>query len=454
MLPACRLAAAEFTRIQGHQPERLAMPEYPQIFRVRQSFERPRVENIPAEVQAQLATLRLSQRVRPDQSVAITAGSRGIANIRHVIKAIVDHFKAMDARPFIVPAMGSHGGGTAAGQTEILAGYGITEEFCGCPIRASMETVIVCQAAEGFPVHFDKHACGADHVVVCGRVKPHTNFVGDIESGLMKMMLIGLGKHNGAKIYHRAILNYSFGQIVRSVAREVLSRCRILCGVAIVENAYDETAKIAAVPAEEFEARERQLLVLARQWLPRLPFREADILLIDQIGKNISGTGMDTNVIGRKYNDHLAAPDEWPKIKRVIVRGLTEATHGNACGIGMSEFCLSRVAEQMNPEITWINVLTGGHPTAGMTPIHFPTDRQVLDVALPSIGLTEPPDAKLMWIRDTLTVEEVECASAFYNEARERSDLEVIVPPRPLPLGRDGMLPEVSVAGAHQTAHS
>src|SRR5688500_549611 len=343
----------------------VGMSHYPLIFRVRQKFDSPTlpVEQIPATVAAELKRLDLGRVVQPGQSVAITAGSRGIANIALVIKAAVQHFQSLGAGPFIVPAMGSHGGGTAEGQRGLIEGYGITEEFCGCPIRASMETVVVCQAAEGFPVHFDKQAFGADHVLVVGRVKPHTGFVGDIESGLMKMMLIGLGKHEGAKIYHRAIMNYSFGQIVRSVAREVLAKCRIVAGIGIVENAYDQTALIKAVAPHEFEEREKELLVQARQWLPRLPFMTCDILLLDQIGKNISGSGMDTNVVGRKFNDHVAAEHEWPKIKRIIVRDLTEPTHGNACGIGMAEFCRTRVVEKMDHRITRINCLTGSHPT-------------------------------------------------------------------------------------------
>ncbi|HEY2839374.1 MAG TPA: lactate racemase domain-containing protein, partial [Pirellulales bacterium] len=308
--------------------------EYPKLFRLRQKFEAPRVVDIAGTVRSELSRLSLSQRVKPGQSVAITAGSRGIANISTVIKAAVEHFQSLGAKPFIVPAMGSHGGGTAAAQRGIIEGYGITEEFCGCPIRSSMETVIVCQTDEGFPVHFDKHAFGADHVLVVGRVKPHTDFVGEIESGLMKMMLIGLGKHEGAKIYHRAIQNYSFGQILRSVGSRVLEHCRIVAGLAIIENAYDETAKIAAVGSHEFEPREKELLVLARQWLARLPFRVADILFIDEIGKNISGAGMDTNVVGRKFQMHAPAPDEYPKVKRIAVRGLTPETHGNASGIG------------------------------------------------------------------------------------------------------------------------
>ena len=420
------------------------MSTYPLIFRVRQKFESPTlpVEQIPATVAAELSRLELGRRVDAGQSVAITAGSRGIANIALVIKAAVEHFQKLGARPFIVPAMGSHGGGTAEGQRELIEGYGITEEFCGCPIRASMETVVVCQAAEGFPVHFDKHAFGADHVLVVGRVKPHTGFVGDIESGLMKMMLIGLGKHAGAKIYHRAIMNYSFGQIVRSVAREVLSKCRIVAGIGIVENSYDQTALIKAVAPHEFEDREKELLVQAKQWMPRLPFKVADVLLLDQIGKNISGSGMDTNVVGRKYNDHVAAENEWPKIKRIVIRDLTDETHGNATGLGMAEFCRSRVIEKTNIAITRINCLTGGHPTAAMLPLDYPTDREVLDACLPTIGLTEPPQARLMWAHNTLEVAEVECSVAYLSEARERPDLTIIRDPRPMPLDAAGNLPD------------
>jgi hypothetical protein len=420
------------------------MSTYPDIFRVRQTFQSPTlsVEQIPATVANELARLNLRDKVKPGQSVAITAGSRGVANIALIIKAAVEHFQSLGAKPFIVPAMGSHGGGTAEGQRGLIEGYGITEAYCGCPIRASMETVIVCQAAEGFPVHFDKHAFGADHVLVVGRVKPHTNFVGDIESGLMKMMLIGLGKHEGAKIYHRAILNYSFGQIVRSVAREVLAKCRIVAGIGIVENHYDKTAKIKAVAPHEFEDREKELLVQAKEWMPRLPFKTCDILLLDQIGKNISGSGMDTNVVGRKFFDHVAAEQEWPKVKKIVIRDLTEATHGNACGIGMAEFCRSRVVEKMDARITRINCLTGGHPTGAMIPLDYPTDRECLDAALPTIGLTEPPQAKLMWIHNTLEVAEVECSVAYLNEARERADLEIIKDPRPLPLDAQGNLPD------------
>ncbi len=425
-------------------------PSFPQMFRLRQTFERPRVDSIPTTVEAELRRLNLGSKIKPGQSVAITCGSRGIANIKHITKAIVEHVKRLGAQPYIVPAMGSHGGGTAEGQRGILEGYGVTEAFCGCPIKASMETIVVTQAAEGFPVHFDRHASEADHVIVAGRVKPHTNFYGDIESGLMKMMLIGLGKHNGAKIYHRAIQNYSFGQIVRSVARVVLERCRIVAGVGIVENSYDETALIKAVAPEEFEAREKELLVQAKKWLPRLPFDEIDILFVEEHGKNISGTGMDTNVIGRKFRNTPLCDQEKPNVKRIIVRGLTESTHGNACGLGMAEFCLSRVVQQVDRKITVINSLTGGHPEGAHIPIHFDTDRECLEAAVSVIGLIEPHDAKIVWIRNTLDLAEVEVSAPYLDEANRREDLEVLSPLRDLPFDASGMLPPWDAAAEHE----
>jgi hypothetical protein len=258
----------------------------------------------------------------------------------------------------------------------------------------------------------------------------------------MKMMLIGLGKHEGAKIYHRAIMNYSFGQIVRSVAREVFAKCRIVAGLGIVENAYDQTAMIAAVAPAEFENREKELLVLAKQWIPRLPFKTADILLLDQIGKNISGSGMDTNVVGRKYNDHEPRENEWPKIMMICIRGLTPETHGNASGIGISELCRQRVVDEMDKEITNINCETAGHVTAAMIPISKQTDREIIDLSLTCIGMVEPPEAKLMWIRNTLHLAELECSEAYYNEAVERPDLTILEKPRALPFDSVGNLPD------------
>lgn len=423
------------------------MVRYPRIFRVRQRFEQRRVEDVAATVDAELATLALHARVRPGQTVAVTAGSRGIAHIDVILRAIIDHLRRLGAEPFVVPAMGSHGGGTAEGQRAVLTAYGITESSCGCPIRSSMDTVVVCHAAEGFPVHFDRHAYEADHVLVCGRVKPHTRFVGDIESGLLKMLLIGLGKHAGALVYHQAIQDYDFGQIVRSVAREVLERCNILAGLAVVENAYDETALISAVAPDDFERRERELLQVARRWMPQLPFQQADVLLMDEIGKDVSGAGLDTNVVGRKYLDHLARDDEFPKIRYLVARGLTRATGGNATGIGLVEFCRSQIVRQLDRHVTRTNCLTGSHATAAMLPLDYETDREILDVVFSLIGLRQPEEAGLLWIQNTLKIAEVECSEVYFEQARDRSDLEILTPPRMLPLSENGNLPLISAWG-------
>lgn len=418
------------------------MPVYPQIFRVRQHFACPKVADVPGEVCRQLQRLQLERRVQRGQRVAITAGSRGIAHMAEILRTLVEYFRGLGAEPFVVPAMGSHGGGTAEGQRQVLAAYGITESSVGCPILAGMETVVVCRSAEGFPVHFDRHAYQADHVMVVNRIKPHTRFTGDIESGLMKMLLIGLGKCEGARVYHRAIMDYSFGQIIRSVAREVVARCRILAGLALVENAYEQTAWIEGVRPEDFESREPQLLALARQWMARLPFDRVDVLLVDRIGKDISGTGLDTNVVGRKFNDHHAVEGEWPRVKLIGLRGLTAKTHGNAVGLGIAEFCKTRLLREMDLPATRLNALVAGHISAAMLPLDYETDAEMLNHMLAATGLAEPPQARLLWIRDTLHLDEVECAAAYWDEAQSRKDLEVLTPLRPLPLDEQGNLPD------------
>lgn len=399
---------------------------FPRMLRLRQHFQATRVEDISGTVRQELSKLNLGEKLKPGQTVAVTVGSRGIANIAAITRAIVEHVKSLGGVPFIVPAMGSHGGGTADGQRAIVEECGVTEEYVGAEIRSSMETVIVDKTPHGVPVHFDKHASQADHVIVAGRVKPHTNFVGDIESGLHKMMLIGLGKHEGAKIYHRAIMDYSWPEIALSVSGSVLKKCKILCGLAIVENAYDQTGLIEAVPPEKFFERESSLLKTSIEWLPRLPFKAVDLLIVDEIGKNISGSGMDTNVIGRKFNDHRATEKDPVAVKLIFVRGLTPETHGNACGIGLAEFTNRRTVEQIDKRITAINCITGGHAPAGMIPIHFESDRDVMTNGLPLIGLTAPDQAKIVQIPNTLHLEYVMASETYLPQIRERDDLEIV----------------------------
>ena len=322
--------------------------------------------------------------------------------------------------------MGSHGGGIAEAQQEIIEGYGVTEEYTGVPIKSSMETVQVGATEDGVPVFFDKYAFEADHVAVVGRVKPHTNFVGEIESGLHKMMLIGLGKHKGAALYHQAIVHYSFDRIIRSVGQAVIDQCGVLMGLGLVENQYDQTALIKGVGADEFVEREKELLVLAKEWMPRLPFDEVDLLIVDAIGKNISGAGMDTNVVGRKFHDNHAADKEYPKVTRILVRNLTEETHGNASGIGIAEYAHKRAIEEMDREITYINCMTGNHPSGAHIPLYFDTDRICIEKALETVGLVVPENAKVLRIHNTLELGELLVSEVYRSEVEQREDLEII----------------------------
>lgn len=416
----------------------MANDQLPKFFRVRQSFPRPVVTDIPATVAAQLSSV--VQQDLTGQTVAITVGSRGIANLPAIVRSCVEFFKSRGAKPKLVPAMGSHGGGTAKGQLGVLESLGVTEALMGCPIESSMDVIEVTQAVEGFPVYFDRVASQADQVLVLNRIKPHTRFAGAIESGLMKMMLIGLGKQQGAEVYHRVISNYSFDQIVRSVAQTVVQRCKILAGLAILENAYEETASLVAVRANEIEAVEPSLLAQVKAWMPKLPFDHAELLIVDQMGKNISGTGMDTNVVGRKYNDIAAVNGDKPNLHHIYVRSLTEATHGNASGIGLAQMCHRRVVEAIDREVTRNNCITACHVSAGAIPLDFPNDREAIKIACDMAGYIQPSQLTAMWIRDTLSLDEVECSEAFFDAAKDSSQLEIIAPPSPLQFDANGDL--------------
>ena len=414
---------------------------YPRILRIRQQFDRPRVVDIAATVASQLERLDLGRRIRPGQSVALTAGSRGIANIPLVLKATADFMKRLGARPFLIPAMGSHGGGTAEGQRKIIESYGITEEFVGVPIRASMDTVQVGTAGDGFPVYLDKHASEADHIAIVGRIKPHTGFHGPIESGLLKMMMIGLGKHTGALMYHRILLEQPWDATVRSVAKTMMATGKIAFGVGVVENSYDETAIIEAVAPEDFERREEALLVQGREMLPRLPILEADLLIVDRIGKDISGSGIDTNVAGRKRAFRgQPCPPGIPVMRFIYIRGLTPNTHGNATGIGLADFTRTDLVKAMNYRATVINCLTAGYPDGAFIPVHFDTDREVLDAALAILGSRSPEQARILRIRDTLHLEEIEVSEPVLQEPNPQTTFTPISRTAPLEFDARGDL--------------
>jgi hypothetical protein len=412
------------------------------MLRLRQQFERPRVEDVAASVRGEVQKLDLGRTIRPGHTVALTAGSRGIANIPLVLRTVAQVLKDLGARPFLVPAMGSHGGGTADGQRQVLESYGITESFVGAPIKASMEVVSLGNTSEGFPVVLDKLASEADHIGVVARVKPHTGYHGPIESGLCKMMMIGLGKHAGAKNCHKILLETPYDQVVRSVAHVVRARAPVAFGLALVENAYDETALVEAVLPEQFEPREEALLEKAKRWLARLPFQNADLLVVDEIGKEISGSGMDTNVVGRKRAFRNAeAPANQPQMRFIFVRGLSPHTHGNAAGIGLADFTTSRLVHTMNYRATVINCLTSGYPESANVPVHFDSDREVIDAALAILGTRKPQDARILRIRNTQALEEIEASEPCLAEPRGAVPFTTLGAALPLTFDVTGNLP-------------
>ncbi len=416
---------------------------YPRFVRLRQNFPRPRVENIPAAVRAALEPLHLGNKIKTGQTVALTAGSRGIANIPVVLKAVAQHLRDLGARPFLVPTMGSHGGGTAEGQRNVLESYGITEEFVGVPIRASMEVVSLGNTPEGWPVYLDKHASTADHIGVVGRVKPHTSYHGPVESGLLKMMMIGLGKHVGAAMYHRILLEQPYDPVVRAVGRHMRAKAPIAFGLGIVENGFDETALIEGVLPGDFEPVEEKLLVKAKEWLAQLPFHAADLLIIDEIGKEISGSGMDTNVVGRKRAFKSQPPANQPEMRFIFIRGLSPHTHGNAAGLGFADFTTSRLVKNMNYRATVINCVTSGYPEGANLPVHYDSDREVLDAALSINGTRAPEQARIIHIRNTLNLHEVEVSEPCLTELPKMTDFTVVKGPYELTFDGEGNLAAV-----------
>jgi hypothetical protein len=344
----------------------------PTMLRLRQTFARPRVTDIPATVARSLAEAALT--IKRGDTVAVGAGSRGIANIDVIVGATVRYLRDLGARPFVFPAMGSHGGGTADGQLSVLEHYGITEATMGCPIRATMDVVQVGEAL-GLPVWLDRHAAEADWIGLVNRVKPHTDFKGSIESGLFKMMTIGLGKWKGAVQYHRANVSHSYETVITAVGREMLAKARIGFGVGVVENGYDETAHVEAFGAADLEAGERRLLKSAREWMARLPFSPIDVLIVEQIGKNISGSGMDTNVIGRPTNPFEPFPAD-PRITWIVALDITEESYGNATGIGNADFTTRRLVDKIDMKATLINTITACSPGMAKVPATYETDRE------------------------------------------------------------------------------
>jgi hypothetical protein len=382
---------------------------------IHQRFPEHKVTDISRAVGGELQHAGFSNQAPAGARIAIGVGSRGIRDIDQIVRAAVAYWKEQGARPFIFPAMGSHGAATAEGQKDVLAHYGIDETTMGCPVVSSLEVVALTRTADGIQTYMDRNAFEADGVMLVGRVKWHTDFDSTIESGLFKMMAIGLGKFAGAQQYHTFAYRLGLAHVVRTVGREILRTGKILGGLAILEDACHNTGQITAVRSADMEAEEERLLATVKTWMARIPV-DLDILVVDEIGKNISGAGMDTKVVNRGPSGELNPWPTAPRIGRVYVRSLSAETYGNACGIGIADVVHDRVLTQIDPDSTYVNVLTSSVLGAARIPIHFRSDRDCLERLMPTVGKIDLAQVRVGWIRNTLALTPMACSENLRAE--------------------------------------
>lgn len=397
----------------------------PKMVRVRQKFDDTHLEDPIGVLREQFKRPGTLDRIKPGQEVAIAVGSRGIANIAEVTKATIDAIKEVGGKPFIVPCMGSHGGATAEGQAEVLRHLGISEETMGAPVRSSMDVVQLGQLPNGLPVYADRIASTADAIVVINRVKPHTAFRGKYESGILKMISIGLGKQKGAEACHQMGFKY-MAENVPAMARIMMGKLPIVFAVALVENAYDQTCRIEVMPAEEVFDREPELLEEAKARLPKLLFNPIDVLVIDYIGKNISGDGMDPNITGRYPTPYAHGG---PEVTKMVVLDLTKESKGNANGVGTADFTTERLVSKMDKHGTYANGLTSTvcAPTKIATTLE--NQRQAIQAAIKTCNILDYTKCRLVRIRDTLHLGEIEISVNLLDEARQHPDVEILTDP-------------------------
>jgi len=420
---------------------------------VQQNFPDRRISDIPGEIARQLSASAFASRVRPGGKVAIGVGSRGISHIATIVRSVVDYFKSHGLQPFIFPAMGSHGAATAQGQADVLAHYGIRESTMGCPVISQLEVVPLGATADGIEAFMDRLAFESDGVMLIGRVKWHTDFMGKIESGLFKMMAIGLGKFAGAQRYHTYAYKLGLEHVIRSVGRQVLASGKILGGLAVLEDAHHNTAQLTPVPVEEMEQKEEELLALAKSWMGRIPVPELDILVLDEIGKNISGAGMDTKVVNRGVHGQYNPWPDTPKIERVFIRDLSSLTYNNAVGLGMADVVTDRLVNRVDWLPTRINSLTASTPAAIRIPLHFPTDRECLEKMWPTVGKFHSEDVTIGWIRNTLELTPLLLSENLLPQIRQNPLLEVIGEARAIQFDGEGNLVQMLESAVLEASH-
>lgn len=397
----------------------------PKMVKVKQKFHAPELEDVAAEVRKTLHETKVLQRISEGDSVAIAVGSRGVADLPVLVRETIKEIKRVGGQPFIVPAMGSHGGATGEGQIDVLQQLGVTTEACGAPIKSSMEVVKIGELPNGLPVYIDKHAYEADKIVVINRVKPHTAFRGPVESGLMKMITIGLGKQKGAEAAHAYSFKY-MAEHVPEMAKISLAQAPIIFGLASLENAYDRPAKVIAVPAEDLEKAEPELLNEAKSLMPKIHFDEFDVLIVDELGKDISGDGMDPNITGNFATPYATGG---PKIARTVVLGLTEKTHGNANGIGMAHMTTKAVVDEIAWEKGYANALTSTVIDVIKLPMVLETKELAVKAAIKTCNAFDLHKARTVRIKNTLEIGEIWISESMMEEAGQNPNLEILSEP-------------------------
>ncbi|MBS4204568.1 lactate racemase domain-containing protein [Lederbergia citrea] len=394
----------------------------PKMVKVRQRFGDQKIDSLEEKLREKLNKENIVQQIKPGMEIALAVGSRGIDRLPELTAVTVRFLKERGAKPFIVPSMGSHGGATAEGQTAVLKHLGVTEESAGCEIRSSMEVVKLGELRNGLPVYLDKHASNADGIVVINRVKPHTAFRGPIESGVMKMISIGLGKQKGAEACHQLGFKY-MAENVPAMAKMIMEKKQVLFGVATVENAFDKVAEVDVLAAAEIEQKEVELQKLAKQLLPKLLFDELEVLVIDEIGKNISGDGMDPNITGRYPTPYAHGG---PNVNKMVVLDLTHETEGNANGVGTADFTTQRVVDKMNLEVTYANGLTSTVVSPTKIPTTLGNDRMALQAAIKTSNILDFSKVKMVRIKNTLEISEIEVSEALLEHVKQHPEMELI----------------------------
>ena len=399
----------------------------PKMYRVRQSFNKEHLEDIEGTVAREFAKAEIRAQVKPGMRVALAVGSRGIRNLSRIVKCVVDQLLMLGAEPFIVAAMGSHGGGTLEGQLEILHTYGITQEAMGIPVVANNDVELLGSTSRGIQVYFDKLCLEqADLVIPINRVKLHTDFVDTIQSGMCKMLVIGLGHHKGCTAIHKADFSY-FGDTLREATRLILSRAKVGFGVAIMENAYDQTLLVEAVPAGKMLEREAELVMLSRKNMPILMIPDIDVLVVEQIGKDISGNGYDPNILGKSFLlKEFVLPV--PKIGRMVVLDVSPASHGSAVGIGIFDVTTRKLFDQLNMEAMYANDIALGCLDDCKIPLVAADEEEAIRVAVKVLRDNDPEKLKIVRIRDTLHMEEIQVSEDLLDMVKADPRLELLGP--------------------------